>query len=176
MPRTQLAYEVADVSAAARSLREQLGRLERLPSHVELLNMLARAAGFKNFQHFRAETAARQHAAPVEAPAFDADKVEKIARHFDSEGRLVRWPARDSHAILCLFVLWSRIPAGESFNEREISELLDSWHTFGDHALLRRALVDYGFVSRTVTGSKYIRRGQKPPPELGPLLNRLGGP
>src|SRR5688572_538593 len=164
MPRSQLAYEVADVSAAARSLRDQLGKLERLPSHVELLNMLARAAGFRNFQHFRAHAQTRQQiVAPPDQPPVDQDRVEKVARHFGRDGRLLRWPARESQAVLCLWVLWSRIPAGATFTEREISELLDNWHEFGDHALLRRALVDYGLMRRTVDGRQY-RRIEQPPP------------
>ncbi len=174
MPRTQLTYEVADLSAAAKSLRSQLGKLERLPTHVELLNMLARAAGFRNFQHFRSEATARQGAqSSTDGPAVNRGLIEKAARHFDAAGRLLRWPARESQAVLCLFVLWSRIPRGESFTEREISELLGEWHTFGDHALLRRALVDYGLMARTVDGRKYVRIGQQPPAELEPLLAQL---
>lgn len=172
MPRSYLAYEVADVSAAARSLREQLQKLGHLPSHVELLNMLARAAGFRNFQHFRA--AARSVDAPPE-PAIDHAKVEKAARHFGAGGRLLRWPSRDSLAQLSLWVLWSRLPAGANFTELEISELIDTWHTFGDRALLRRALVDYGLVSRTVNGSRYVRIEQPQPSELRALLERIPG-
>jgi hypothetical protein len=173
MPRTLITYEVADVSAAAKSLRTQLGKLERPPTHVELLNMLARAAGYRNFQHFRAEATARQSLASAGEPPVNLGLIEKSARHFDAAGRLQRWPARESQAVLCLFVLWSRSPRGESFTEREISELLDEWHTFGDHALLRRALVDYGLMSRTVDGRKYVRISQEPPAELEPLLARL---
>jgi hypothetical protein len=174
MPRTQLAYEVGDVSAAAKSLRAQLQKLERLPSHVELLNMLARAAGFRNFQHFRADILARTPSPGADDPSVDRARVEKAAHHFDPEGRLLRWPARESQAILCLWVLWSRLPGGASFTEIEISELLEGWHSFGDRALLRRALVDYGLVSRTVDGRKYVRVSQKPPAELGPLLRLVG--
>ena len=173
MPRTLITYEVADVSAAAKSLRAQLGKLERPPTHVELLNMLARAAGYRNFQHFRAEATARQRLGSAGEPPVNLGLIEKAARHFDAAGRLQRWPARESQAVLCLFVLWSRIPRGESFTEREISELLDEWHTFGDHALMRRALVDYGLMSRTLDGRKYVRISQEPPAELEPLLARL---
>lgn len=169
MPRSQLAYEVADLSVAARSLRDQLQKLERVPTHVELLNMLARAAGFQNYQHFRTQAVAAKPPATV-VDDVDRGFIEKVARHFDSEGRLVRWPGRDRQAILCLFVFWSRIRPGESYTEREISDVLGEWHTFGDHALLRRAMVDYGLMSRTVDGRKYVRIGQKPPAELAPLL------
>jgi hypothetical protein len=68
MPRLQLAYEVADISALARSLRDGLGKLERMPGHVELLNLLARSAGFRNFQHFRADAEVRQRPSAT-APA-----------------------------------------------------------------------------------------------------------
>lgn len=172
MPRSYLAYEVADVSAAARSLREQLQKLGHVPSHVELLNMLARAAGFRNFQHFRASS---QPDGARPEPAIDHSKVEKAARHFGAGGQLLRWPSRDSLAQLCLWVLWSRLPAGASFNEQEISELIDTWHAFGDRALLRRALVDYGLVSRTVDGRRYVRIEQRPPLELSALVERVSG-
>ena len=176
MPRTQLAYAVPDVSVAARSLRDQLSKLERLPSHVELLNMLARAAGYRNFQHFRAEAASGvAAAAPIAGPStFDAKLVERAARYFGPDGMFLQWPSRERLAKLCIWVLWSRIPAGASFSEIEISELIDDWHGFGDRALLRRALFDYGLVSRTVDGSEYRPVEQLPPAELGPLLARIG--
>jgi hypothetical protein len=174
MPRTQLAYQVADVSLAARSLRDQLQKLERVPTHVELLNMLARAAGFRNFQHFRADHPGDTVPAPA-APEFDAARVERAARHFNAEGQLLRWPSRDHLAQLCLWVLWSRIPPGSSFPEREVNAMLNDWHVFGDHALLRRALVDYGLMVRTVDGSRYARVSQSElPAELAPLLDKLG--
>ena len=44
MPRTFLPYSVDDISALARSLREQLAARTEPPGHVEMLNMLARAA------------------------------------------------------------------------------------------------------------------------------------
>lgn len=165
------------MSLAARSLREQLQKLERLPSHVELLNMLARAAGYQNFQHFRAEQKPGDAAAPPSpAPDFDAARVERAVRHFSDAGLLLRWPARDSLAQLCLWVLWSRIPPGTSFPEREVNAMLNEWHTFGDHALLRRALVDHDLVVRTVNGSRYARVSREPPAELAPLLAQISRP
>lgn len=54
MPRSIFSIDIADLSTFAKSLREQIGRLDRQPSHVEMLNLLSRAAGFRNFQHLRA--------------------------------------------------------------------------------------------------------------------------
>lgn len=55
MTRTPLPYSAGDISALARSLRTQLAARQGMPGHVELLNMLAKAAGHRNFQHFRAQ-------------------------------------------------------------------------------------------------------------------------
>ncbi len=173
MPRLPLPYAVYDVSALARALRAGLEKLGRLPSHVELLNLLARGAGYGNYQHFRAGQPAGSAAADKAAPAADLSRVERAARHFDPEGRLLRWPARANLQELCLWVLWSRIPAGVVFTEQEISALLGLWNGFGDHALLRRALYDFRLVDRTRDGREYRRIEQAPPPELQPLLKRV---
>lgn len=71
-PRILLPLHAEDISVFAKSLRSQLTGCGRVPGHVELLNMLARSAGFANFQHFRAVTeasAAPQAFAPGGQPA-----------------------------------------------------------------------------------------------------------
>lgn len=174
MSRTAFPLKVADLSAFAKSVREQLDTLGHMPGHVEMLNLLCRAAGYRNYQHFRAGAAAREPTDEVPRP--DLDRVEKVSRHFDADGLMVRWPSKASHAELCLWVMWSRLPAGAAFTEREISELLNDWHTFGDYALLRRGMVDARLVSRTVDGREYRRIEQRPPAELSTLLKRIGTP
>jgi DNA-binding transcriptional ArsR family regulator len=150
MSRLALPLEAADLSAFARALRSQLDKLEHTPGHLELLNMLCRAAGFRNYQHFRASAEARQRLAAARemTPAPDYPLVEKAARHFDGEGRLLRWPAKAPHLKLC-------------------------WHVFGDPAVLRQALFEAGLVDRTQDGRQYRRIEQKPPVELGALLARV---
>lgn len=178
MTRTVLAYEAPDISALARTLRSQLTERDKVPGHVELLNILARAAGFRNFQHLRAETQARSRAdEPAPPPAAPADRArcEKALRLFDVGGGLTRWPKKRNQQVLCLWVLWSRLPAGETFPERRMNELLNLHHGFGDHALLRRELVGLGLFRRTPDGREYSRVEQAPPPELGVLLALLRG-
>ena len=80
-----------------------------------------------------------------------------------------------SHQLLCLWVMWSRIPARKTFTEREISALLNGLHTFGDHALLRRELFDRGLMERSADGREYRRLERKPPDEAVVLISRLGG-
>lgn len=180
MSRTQVPFAVADSSALARSLREQLAKLERQPSHVELLNMLARAGGHRNFQQLRAAALAGPTATPAEqpAPTVDTGKVEQVLRHFDAGGSMLRWPARTNHQQLCLWAIWSQIPGGRRFDEAEINRMIIEAHSFGDHAILRRSLVDAGLVARTPDGRIYRRLQQVPPPEaeavIAEVARRMG--
>jgi hypothetical protein len=174
MPRIPLALEVADLSGFARSLRTTLNALEHRPSHAEMLNLLTKAAGYRNFQHFRADTEGRAPTPVPDAPVLDRRRVEKVARHFDGKGRMVTWPSRTRQQELCAWLLWTRVPAGRVFTERQFSDFLNDWHLFGDAAILRRMMVEMGLVSRTQDGREYIRIEQEPPAELGALLTRLG--
>lgn len=126
MPRDPIPFATGDVSALAKSLRAQwtarMAPPGQMPSHVEMLNMLARAAGHRNFQHFRARA---NHRPPEDRPApaeANSAAVLRAARHFDPQGRLQRWPAQRSIQDLCLWAVWSRIPAGRSFDERQITQ------------------------------------------------------
>lgn len=187
MSRTSLPYSADDISALARSLRAQLAGRTEPPGHVEWLNMLAKAVGCRNFQHFRAQTAA-QTVAQTEAqtavqdglgatvdvePPVDPVRIRKVTRCFDAGGALLRWPPKRSERDLCLWVLWSRFAAGHLMTEGEVNRLLRDAHRFGDHALLRRELCDVGLVDRTRDGSAYRRIEQRPPPEALALIRRL---
>lgn len=167
MTRSVFPFVAKDASSLARSLNRELEACDSKPGHVQLLNMLTRCVGYQNFQHFRAQAEAQQRLERAPAPHDPVDhlRVERVARHFDAAGRLIRWPSRMNHQELCLWTLWSRIAAGRAYTERQIGELLKANHLFGDHALLRRALVDHRLVSRTSDGAEYRRVEQRPPPE-----------
>lgn len=166
MTREALSYSVGDISALARSLHRQMAAETGLPGHLSLLNMLARGAGFRNFQHFRASAgaAARAEAQTPAPPAGMPDMalVEQVLRQFDGAGRLARWPAKTGHQKLALWALWARLPKGEAMTEREISARLNLWHLFGDAAIIRRTLWEMGLVSRTADSRDYRRVEQAP--------------
>ena len=175
MSRIPIAFASADISALARSLKEQLTALGETPSHVQLLNMLARAAGFRNFQHMKAEAEA---APPVPAdapppPPVDEARIARVAGAFGPSGELLRWPSKTYHQELCLWVLWAYYPRQSVMDERQVSAWLNARHEFGDAALLRRTMVTMGLVTRTQDGREYRRVEQTPPPDLAPLLARL---
>lgn len=180
MSRTSFPLHSEDISAFARSLASQLhGRVaarEGAPGHLELLNMLARSGGFRNFQHLRAQSEGLRRPAdsgPACAPV-DAGRLRRLARLFDTAGRLVRWPSRRGMESACLWAVWAWVPARRDFSEPELREVLAAAHTFGDHALLRRGLCDCGLMTRTPDGRVYRRVEARPPAEAFALLELLG--
>ncbi|MCX2698714.1 DUF2087 domain-containing protein [Ochrobactrum chromiisoli] len=169
MPRELIPLHVNDISALARSIRNAYSERDKPLSHVEILNILAKGAGFKNFQHLR--DGAKE---PVKAdvhPIISQANVERVARCFDKDGVLTRFPSKRSDQISVLWVLWSRLPARTKLTEAEVNALLKSWHSFGDHALLRREICDAGLVSRTRDGSVYLRM-ELPMPPLAQAIAR----
>ena len=181
MSRTPLPYGVDDVSALARALAGELSTHAEAhaapPGHQELLNMLARAAEYRNWQHFKAQSEALADLAARVAPTpppVDLKRLAKIAGYFDDRGRLTRWPGKANHRVDCLWAMWSRLPARTSMHEREVNERLGAEHLFGDHALLRRELVDGGWMRRTQDGRDYRRLERSPPPEAEQLIRLLG--
>lgn len=56
---------------------------------------------------------------------------------------------------MVLAYLADRIPPDKVYTEREFNELLNTLHTFGDAAILRRELFDYYLVNRSQDGKNY---------------------
>ena len=178
MTRIALPLQVDDLSDLARNLRRQLAESPGCqtcepPSHLALMNMLARAAGFQNHQHLRASALAAARLADPPQPPADHAKVAALLHHFDTAGRLIRWPARTAVQRLCVWALWSRLPAETVMTERDISARLNAWHLFGDAAILRRTMVELDLVTRTTDSSAYQRRERRPDPDVTALIRHL---
>lgn len=176
MSRVTIPFAAADISALAKSLRGQLAAREASPSHVEMLNMLARATGHRNFQQLRASAGDSPEPPPdtaPPAPVADLVLVNRVAGHFDAEGRMVRWPGKTSHQELCLWALWAHIPGRRPLTEPEVNAAINAWHLFGDHAILRRCLCNSGLLARTQDCREYRRVERRPPPEAAALISRV---
>lgn len=171
MSRQTIPLATKDLSTFARHLAGQLHK-NATPGHVELLNMLARAAGFRNFQHLRAASMT-QTRLDTPAPLADQTLVERALRRFDSGGRMRDWPARRGLQILCLWALLSQLPAATDLHERQLGAALNAAHAFGDAALLRRDMVGLGLLTRTPDGTVYRRCELPPPPEGRDLIRHV---
>lgn len=164
MSKTLLPFAVPDLSAFAKALRTRLAGLDHTPTHVEMLNLLAKSAGHQNFQAVRAGTL------PASIPAFDQARIDRVIGHFDDRGRMIRWPGRTRHQDLCIWIIWSTIPRDKPLSEKEINGFINDGHHFGDHALLRRSLVDMKMLSRTPDGKLYRRIEKQPDAEAQALM------
>lgn len=88
-----------------------------------------------------------------------------IQNFLDSTGRLMLFPAKRKMKMYCLFYLAEKFEPTRRYTEREVNDLLLSWHTFGDPATLRRELYDYRFLDRSADGRSYWLSPQQPTPE-----------
>lgn len=182
MTREPTPLLAADLSTFAKTLRAQLAdRLERgagLPGHVEMLNLLARAAGHRNVQTLKAAAAPP---APASAPhrwhgprqpglSVAADRV---LRGFDAQGRLLRWPNKRAEQVLALWCLWMGFDGKRRYTEREVNEIINARHAFGDHCLLRRELVELKLLARTPGGEQYRKLAARPDAQTAALLGAL---
>ncbi|MEM8849853.1 MAG: DUF2087 domain-containing protein [Pseudomonadota bacterium] len=154
MTRMPIPLLIEDVGPFTRALRREIG-LE-MP-HQSAMNAVARAAGYRNFQHLSAVRGARA----VEALP-DLGLVRKAAARFDGQGRFTGWPVKRSLRLLCLWPIWARLPAGHEMDERAISASIHELCTFRDAAGIRREMVGEGMLWRTRDGSVYRRVEQAP--------------
>jgi hypothetical protein len=175
MSKTCIPLSVNDISVLARALREQLVKCDHTPSHVELLNMLARSTGHRNFQSLRAQAVAQHLLQPAQTipKPIDHSLIKRLLRRFDAQGRLATWPAKFTLQELCLWVLWSKLPPRCSLTEAEVNVQIEANHLFGDYALLRRELCDHALVARSRDGREYRRVERRPPPEAILLIRQL---
>lgn len=89
----------------------------------------------------------------------DRELIPRELRPFlDQEGRLKQWPTKQKTQRMAIARLAARFEPHREYNERQVNELLLEWHTFGDWALLRRMLFDWGYLDRKRDGSWYWLR------------------
>jgi hypothetical protein len=175
MPREAVSFTVPDLSAFARALARNLSEREATqpPGHVEMLNLVARAAGHRNLQALQA--AFKAPAAPLadedRAPALPlTDNARRALKQFDTRGRLVRWPAKYSVQRLALWILWTRFDSRRIYTEKEVNAVLIAANAFSDHVTLRRALIDHRLLTRKSDGSEYRKLPARPDAETRALL------
>ncbi len=175
MPREPIPFAVADLSLFARSLRRAFAARETspLPSHVEMLNLLARAAGHRNLQALQASRRVPVAPLAVEdrtplAPL--SEHAKKVLRQFDSRGRLRQWPSKFSVQRLAMWILWMRFDMRRVYAEKEVNAVLKEANAFGDHVTLRRELVNHRLMVRTDDCREYRKLAARPDAEARALL------
>ena len=193
MTKELFALHIADVSAFARSLGQAL--LERHvakpspPGQVEMLNLIARTQGQRNWPALRqalraAASAPSATARPAgvsgagataisaEAPAaLLSENARKALAQFDNHGRLIRWPVKFTVQKLVMWVLWTRFDAKRAYTESEVNAILKPANLFFDHVTLRRELINHRLMARRSDGSDYRKLPARPDDETRALLS-----
>lgn len=162
--RDAISLQIDSLSQFSKGLRAQM---MPQPKQSEMLTMIARAAGYRNYQHLRAQN-------PPQT-IVDIKQVDRALRAFDGQGRLARWPGKTQIQALALWGVWAGLPARIEMTEREISLRIDTLSTLRDAAQIRRSLVENALLSRNKDGSCYRRIEQPPTPEGKRLIAHVGG-
>lgn len=88
--------------------------------------------------------------------------MEAIERFLDEEGRLTVWPGKQKNKLMALTYLAGKFEPDRRYTEHEVNAILGSWHTFSDPFILRRSLIEYGFLCRERDGSAYWKAETQP--------------
>ncbi len=185
MTRLLVPLATPDISGFTKTLKGFLDERHAvgkpLPSHVELLNLLARAAGLRNFATLKASALKAAPSAapspPIAAPGIPAVElstlsatVRKALIQFDEAGRLVRLPNKLSVQQMAMWALWTQFAARRKYTEKEVNAILNAHHTFGDQATLRRELINMHLLGRKSDCSEYWKEAHRPAPEVQVFL------
>ncbi|MDO5560982.1 MAG: DUF2087 domain-containing protein [Oscillospiraceae bacterium] len=85
------------------------------------------------------------------------DDKTQISQFLDTTGKLTAYPRKLKAKIAVLRYLAEKFEPDCIYSEKQVNEICDNWHTFSDYYLLRRELVDFGFLDRKRDNSQYWR-------------------
>ena len=164
MARESISITIDDLSMFTKSLRNSLKQRDTLPGHATMLGLVAKAAGYDNFQHLKADQ-------PSVKPARGTtSKAMERALRIWSDGIMTRWPKQISVQQLSCWVMWADVPSKTDLTEKQVNAILNARHSFKDPAILRRSMVEHRLIWRTNDGSVYRRIEQAPPAEAAALI------
>ena len=184
MTKELFSIRINDVSAFARTLGQALHERHAAkptpPGQVEMLNLIARAHGQRNWQALRQAVRQALRQAPPEMraaadqaappPPLLSDNARKALAQFDSRGRLMRWPVKFSVQKLAMWVLWTHFDAKRTYTESEVNAILKAANLFFDHVTLRRELINHRLMERKSDCSEYRKLPARPDEETRALL------
>ncbi len=84
-----------------------------------------------------------------------------LKRYQDKSGRIKLLPHKPAKQLMVLAYLASKFEAGQVYGEKEVNRILNENHNFNDSALLRRELIEKGFLERTADGREYWKKDSK---------------
>lgn len=86
----------------------------------------------------------------------------ELGKFLDHEGRITQFPSKHRNKFLVLLYLSKKFEADRIYTEKEINEIIEEYHSFGNKWMLRRELIDRGFLNRLKDGSQYWLAKEQP--------------
>ncbi|WP_026881922.1 DUF2087 domain-containing protein [Clostridium akagii] len=87
--------------------------------------------------------------------------MKDVEKFLDKDGKIRSWPTKTNFKVEVLKYMASKFELGKDYKEKEVNDIIEEWHTFGDHFLLRRGMIENKLLFRTRNGSKYWREQDK---------------
>lgn len=81
--------------------------------------------------------------------------TQNILRFLDKDGKVKQWPSKQAMKLGVCEYLAEKFEPDVDYSESDVNSILASWHTFDDYFILRRSLIEFGFLCRMRDGSKY---------------------
>ena len=81
----------------------------------------------------------------------EAKKI--LGRYFDGAGKLIDFPSKEKRKIMILSKISQNFKEGVEYTEKEVNRILE--RIYHDYVLIRRYLIEYGYMDRNTDGSKY---------------------
>ncbi|WHY75195.1 DUF2087 domain-containing protein [Neobacillus sp. WH10] len=84
------------------------------------------------------------------------EEQEQIVKKYflnGTEGHLKKFPLKEKQRLVVLSEIVKQLNRENTYNEAELNEILISFHD--DYAMIRRYLIEYGFLDRKPDGSLY---------------------
>lgn len=92
----------------------------------------------------------------------DVDVREKCFKELRSflghDNRFKAWPAKRKKQLFLIEFLSTKFKPNHFYTEPEVNRILTEHHSFNDPAILRRALVAYGYLDREKDCSRYWKK------------------
>ncbi|WJY27325.1 DUF2087 domain-containing protein [Sporosarcina trichiuri] len=83
------------------------------------------------------------------------EKQKVLSNYFKQglDGPLSQYPSKEKRKLIILEAIAGRFEAGTRYTEKEVNAVLQTMYE--DFALIRRALIDYGFLARSLDCTEY---------------------
>ena len=81
--------------------------------------------------------------------------TQGITAYLNDDGVLIQWPAKYHKKRDVIAYLAIKFDSDKTYDEQDVNLVLRRWSDYADYPLLRRALVDFGLLTRDAYGRTY---------------------